>query len=42
MLHKCFHSLCRSILDVDEWGQQHILAMLTRYARTQFTNPDLV
>lgn len=28
-------------MDVDEWGQVVIINMLTRYARTQFTDPNL-
>lgn len=28
------------LIDVDEWGQIVILNMLTRYARTQFLNPN--
>jgi len=28
-------------VDVDEWGQVLIINMLTRYARTQFTDPNL-
>lgn len=27
-------------MDVEEWGQVIIIGMLTRYARTQFVNPN--
>uniref|UniRef100_A0A8D8PUZ3 AP-3 complex subunit beta n=1 Tax=Cacopsylla melanoneura TaxID=428564 RepID=A0A8D8PUZ3_9HEMI len=41
MIHKSYRKLCNLLVDVDEWGQVFILNMLTRYARTQFTNPNL-
>lgn len=28
------------MVDVEEWGQVVIIGMLTRYARTQFVNPN--
>ena len=28
------------LADTDEWGQIYILTLLTRYARTQFANPN--
>lgn len=28
-------------MDIEEWGQVIIIGMLTRYARTQFTDPNL-
>ncbi|KAI5714193.1 hypothetical protein M8J76_012670 [Diaphorina citri] len=41
MIHKSYRKLCNLLVDVDEWGQVFILNMLTRYARTQFTDPNL-
>lgn len=41
MIHKSFRKLCNLLVDVDEWGQVFILNMLTRYARTQFTDPNV-
>ena len=40
MIHKNYRKLCNLLVDVDEWGQVMIINMLTRYARTQFTNPN--
>lgn len=40
MVHKNYRKLCNLLVDVDEWGQVMILNMLTRYARTQFVNPN--
>ncbi|CAH8626484.1 unnamed protein product [Heterobilharzia americana] len=40
LIHKNYRKLCSLIMDVDEWGQVIILTMLTRYARTQFPNPE--
>ncbi|CAH8866815.1 unnamed protein product [Trichobilharzia szidati] len=40
LIHKHYLKLCNLIMDVDEWGQVIILTMLTRYARTQFPNPE--
>ncbi|XP_055855932.1 AP-3 complex subunit beta-2 [Episyrphus balteatus] len=40
LIHKNFRKLCNLLVDVDEWGQVIIINMLTRYARTQFTNPN--
>lgn len=28
-------------MDIEEWGQVIIIGMLTRYARTQFTDPNI-
>lgn len=41
LIHKNFRKLCNLLVDVDEWGQVLIINMLTRYARTQFTDPNL-
>ena len=40
LIHKNYRKLCNLLVDVDEWGQVMILQMLTRYARTQFLNPN--
>lgn len=41
LVHKVYRKLCTLLVDVDEWGQVVILNMLTRYARTQFTDPNI-
>ncbi|KAL7036751.1 hypothetical protein ACKWTF_008930 [Chironomus riparius] len=41
LIHKNYRKLCNLLIDVDEWGQVLIINMLTRYARTQFTDPNL-
>lgn len=40
LIHKNYRKLCNLLVDVDEWGQVMIINMLTRYARTQFINPN--
>ncbi|CAF1526244.1 unnamed protein product [Rotaria magnacalcarata] len=40
LIHKNYRRLCNLIIDVDEWGQVTVLSMLTRYARTQFVDPN--
>jgi AP-3 complex subunit beta len=40
VIHPNYRKLCNTVADVDEWGQVSILEMLTRYARTQFLDPD--
>ena len=40
LIHKNYRKLCNLLVDVDEWGQVTILNMLTRYARTQFMDPN--
>lgn len=40
LIHKNYRKLCALLMDVDEWGQIVILNMLTRYARTQFVDPN--
>ena len=39
LLHKHYRRLCRAVIDVDEWGQVDVLALLTRYARTMLPRP---
>lgn len=41
LIHKNYRKLCNLLIDVDEWGQVVIMNMLTRYARTQFTDPNI-
>ncbi|CAH1404204.1 unnamed protein product [Nezara viridula] len=41
LIHKNFRKLCNLLVDVDEWGQVIIINMLTRYARTQFIDPNI-
>ncbi|XP_012282049.1 AP-3 complex subunit beta-1 [Orussus abietinus] len=41
LIHKNYRKLCNLLVDVDEWGQVVIVNMLTRYARTQFTDPNI-
>ncbi|XP_059089750.1 AP-3 complex subunit beta-2-like [Tigriopus californicus] len=40
LIHKNFRKLCNLLVDVEEWGQVVIIGMLTRYARTQFLDPN--
>ncbi|XP_017466171.1 PREDICTED: AP-3 complex subunit beta-2 [Rhagoletis zephyria] len=41
LIHKNYRKLCNLLVDVDEWGQVIIINMLTRYARTQFVDPNV-
>lgn len=41
LIHRNYRKLCNLLVDVEEWGQVEIILMLTRYARTQFTDPNL-
>ncbi|KAI8480982.1 AP-3 complex subunit beta-2 [Branchiostoma belcheri] len=40
LIHKNYRKLCNLLVDVEEWGQVVIINMLTRYARTQFLDPN--
>ena len=40
LIHKNYRKLCSVLVDIEEWGQIIIVGMLTRYARTQFTDPN--
>eukprot|EP01120_Amphizonella_sp_Union-15-10_P017775 TRINITY_DN9994_c0_g1_i1.p1 TRINITY_DN9994_c0_g1~~TRINITY_DN9994_c0_g1_i1.p1 ORF type:complete len:1013 (+),score=198.95 TRINITY_DN9994_c0_g1_i1:103-3141(+) len=40
LIHPHFRKLCHLLADTDEWGQLHILALLLRYGRVYFSNPD--
>ena len=39
LLHQHYRNLCRTLVDVDEWGQADLLALLVRYARTMLPRP---
>lgn len=40
LIHQVYRKLCAVLNDVDEWGQVTIIGILTRYVRSQFTNPN--
>jgi AP-3 complex subunit beta len=40
LLHGVFRKLCVVVPEMDEWGQVTILSLLTRYATSQFTDPN--
>lgn len=40
LIHKNYRKLCNLLVDVEEWGQVIIMNMLTRYAHTQFSDPN--
>lgn len=40
LIHQVYRKLCALLVDVDEWGQVVIVNVLTRYARTQFADPN--
>ncbi|EPB66627.1 adaptin region [Ancylostoma ceylanicum] len=42
LLHKHFRALCRALADVDEWGQVVMINLLTRYARSELADPELL
>ncbi|KAI0701216.1 adaptin N terminal region-domain-containing protein [Cytidiella melzeri] len=39
LLHEHYRRLCRTLVDVDEWGQADLLSLLIRYARTMLPRP---
>jgi AP-3 complex subunit beta len=39
LLHHHYRQLCKILVDVDEWGQVHLLSLLTRYARAMLPRP---
>lgn len=39
LIHGCYRKLCHLLADLDEWAQVCVLEVLTRYCRTQFTDP---
>lgn len=40
LIDKHFRKFCTVVVDLDEWGQIACINLLTRYARTQFTDPN--
>lgn len=40
LIHKNYRRLCQVLIDLEEWGQVVVINMLTRYARTQFADPN--
>ncbi|KAF2353100.1 AP-3 complex subunit beta C-terminal domain [Trinorchestia longiramus] len=40
LIHCHYRKLCVLLVEVEEWGQVVIINMLTRYARTQFLDPN--
>jgi hypothetical protein len=42
LLHQHYRRLCRTLVDVDDWGQADLLALLIRYARTMLPRPIVV
>ena len=40
LLHAHYRTLCRSLLDADEWGQVSLLNVLARYGRQNFLDPN--
>jgi AP-3 complex subunit beta len=40
LLHSHYRRLCRTLLDVDEWGQVNLLDLLVRYVRTMLMRPS--
>ena len=41
MMFEHSRKLVNLLVDVEEWGQVTLLNMLTRYARTQFIDPNI-
>ncbi|KAH9902562.1 adaptin N terminal region-domain-containing protein [Cubamyces lactineus] len=41
LLHQHYRRLCRTLIDVDEWGQVDLLNLLIRYARVMLPRPIL-
>lgn len=42
LIHQNYRRLCSLLADIDEWGQVIVVNMLTRYARSQFVDPNKV
>jgi len=42
LLHPHYRKFCNYLADIDEWGQAVVISVLTRYARTQFKDPNKV
>ncbi|KAF8366488.1 apb-3 [Pristionchus pacificus] len=41
LIHPHYRAFCKALVDIDEWGQVSMLKLLTRYARTQLSSPDI-
>ncbi|KAG7450937.1 uncharacterized protein BT62DRAFT_984252 [Guyanagaster necrorhizus] len=41
LLHKHYRRLCKTLVDVDEWGQINLLDLLLRYSRSMLLRPVL-
>ncbi|KAI0073677.1 hypothetical protein K474DRAFT_170602 [Panus rudis PR-1116 ss-1] len=39
LLHQHYRRLCKTLIDVDEWGQVELLGLLIRYARVMLPRP---
>ncbi|KAH9846240.1 adaptin N terminal region-domain-containing protein [Lenzites betulinus] len=39
LLHQHYKRLCRTLIDMDEWGQVDLLSLLVRYARVMLPRP---
>lgn len=39
LLHQHYRRLCRTLVDMDEWGQVDLLNLLVRYARVMLPRP---
>lgn len=39
LLHKHYRRLCRTLVDVDEWGQADMMTLLLRYVKTMLPRP---
>ena len=40
LLHQHYRRLCRTLIDVDEWGQVDLMNLLVRYARVMLPRPS--
>ena len=39
LLHQHYRRLCRTVVDMDEWGQVDLMNLLVRYARVMLPRP---
>lgn len=42
LLHQHYRRLCKTLVDVDEWGQVDLANLLLRYARTMLPRPGAI
>ncbi|KZT29934.1 hypothetical protein NEOLEDRAFT_1055522 [Neolentinus lepideus HHB14362 ss-1] len=42
LLHPHYRRLCRTLVDMDEWGQVEMINLLIRYARTMISRPAVM